>query len=100
MLKIYNPQIVFFMETKLPASRMENVRRLCGFLNGFEVSAEGSRRGLSVGWNSSRFITLKSFSKNHIDVEIQEEVDSQIWKFTDFYRAPDVRKKVLTWELL
>ncbi|KAG8491705.1 hypothetical protein CXB51_015144 [Gossypium anomalum] len=54
MLKIYHPQFVFFMETKLSASRMENVRRRCGFLNGVEVAAKGSKGGLSVGWNDVR----------------------------------------------
>ncbi|KAK5772714.1 hypothetical protein PVK06_049008 [Gossypium arboreum] len=75
MLKIYNPQIVFFMETKLKVNRMVNVRRRCGFLNGVDVPAEGTREGLSIGWNGDRLITLKNFSKNHIDVEIQEEND-------------------------
>ncbi|MBA0601376.1 hypothetical protein Gorai_004556, partial [Gossypium raimondii] len=34
LLKMYNHQIVFFMETKLSLRRMENVRQRCGFFNG------------------------------------------------------------------
>ncbi|KAA3464886.1 reverse transcriptase [Gossypium australe] len=77
------------METKLNISRMEKVRRRCGFFNGIDVPAEGSRGGLSLGWNGGHLVTLKSFSKNHIDVEIQEEEGKPCWRFTGFYGAPE-----------
>ncbi|KAA3469666.1 Exo_endo_phos domain-containing protein [Gossypium australe] len=51
---------------------MENVRRQCGFFNGVDVPADGTR-GL---------VTLKSSSKNHIDVEFQEEEGNPRWKYT------------------
>ncbi|KAH1082045.1 hypothetical protein J1N35_021806 [Gossypium stocksii] len=44
-LKFYKPQLVFLMETKLDHNRMECVRRHCGFHNGLDVSASGSRGG-------------------------------------------------------
>ncbi|MBA0760111.1 hypothetical protein Gotri_022889, partial [Gossypium trilobum] len=36
MLEIYNPQIIFLMETKLNSDRMERVRKHCGFSNGID----------------------------------------------------------------
>lgn len=48
MLKVYNPEVVFFMEAKLSNTQMENVRGSCGFLNGIDVSAVGSRGGLCL----------------------------------------------------
>ncbi|KAA3477472.1 reverse transcriptase [Gossypium australe] len=56
MLKFYHPQIVFFMETKLNASRMEKVRRRCGFFNGIDVAAGGSRGGTYFTWERGRTI--------------------------------------------
>ncbi|KAA3476120.1 reverse transcriptase [Gossypium australe] len=100
MLKIYHPQIVFFMETKLNANRMERVRRRYGFFNGIDVSAKGSRGGLSLGWNGGHLVRVKSFSENHIDVEIQEDEEKPRWRFTGFYGAPKVRNKAETWALL
>ncbi|KAA3460789.1 reverse transcriptase [Gossypium australe] len=100
MLKIYHPQIVFFMETKLNVRRMEKVRRRCGYFNGIDVPVEGSRGGLSLGWNGVHLINLKSFSKNHIDVEVQEEEGKPCWRFTGFYGDPEVRNKAVTWDLL
>ncbi|MBA0742589.1 hypothetical protein Gogos_015631 [Gossypium gossypioides] len=38
-LKQHNPQMVFFMETKVDGRRMERVRRSCGFTDGFDVEA-------------------------------------------------------------
>lgn len=71
MVKLHHPQIVFFMETKLDASSMEGVKRRCGFCYRVDVPADGSRRALSIGWNGGQLVTLKSFSKVHIDVENQ-----------------------------
>ncbi|KAA3476759.1 reverse transcriptase [Gossypium australe] len=70
MLKIYRLQIVFLMVTKLNAGRMEKVQRRCGFHNSFEVTADGTRRRLSLGWNDGQLVRLRSFSKTHIDIEI------------------------------
>ncbi|KAA3474615.1 reverse transcriptase [Gossypium australe] len=100
MLKNYRPQIVFFMETKLNTNRMERVRRQCGFFNGIDVPAEGFRGGLSLGWNGGHLVNLKSLSKNHIDVEIQEDEEKPRWRFMGFYGASEVRNKAETWDLL
>ncbi|KAK5792991.1 hypothetical protein PVK06_034125 [Gossypium arboreum] len=43
LLKQYNLQMVFFMETKVSATWMEKIRRRCGYTNGFNVEADGSR---------------------------------------------------------
>ncbi|KAH1107353.1 hypothetical protein J1N35_011121 [Gossypium stocksii] len=69
MLKIYRSQI-FFMETKLNVDHMEKVWRRCGFQNGFEIPTDGTCGGLTLGWNGGQLVTLRSFSKNHIDIEI------------------------------
>ncbi|KAA3477623.1 reverse transcriptase [Gossypium australe] len=50
---------------------MEKVRRSCGFPNGIEVGAEGSRGGLCLAWKKAINVTLRNFSKNHIDGKIK-----------------------------
>ncbi|MBA0754055.1 hypothetical protein Gogos_020329, partial [Gossypium gossypioides] len=37
LLKQNNPQMIFFMETKVNERCMEKIRRRCGFMNGFDV---------------------------------------------------------------
>ncbi|KAH1047494.1 hypothetical protein J1N35_038278 [Gossypium stocksii] len=52
---------------------MEFIRRKCGFLHGIDVAASGTRGGLSLGWKGDLNVTFKSFSKSHIDVEVEAE---------------------------
>lgn len=70
MLKLYNPYIVFFMETKLNNRKMKIVHRRCSYLNGFEVSTEGSQGGLRMAWKGNISIFLRSYSVHHIDIEV------------------------------
>ncbi|MBA0843990.1 hypothetical protein Goarm_001126 [Gossypium armourianum] len=42
-LRVISPQILFLMETKLSMKQMEAVRRKCGFGNGIDVGAIGSK---------------------------------------------------------
>lgn len=67
---------------------MEAIRRQCSFLNGIDIDAVGTRGGLSLGWKEGLNLTLKSFSKSHIDVEVANEDELNTWRFTGFYGAP------------
>ncbi|KAA3490036.1 BEACH domain-containing lvsC [Gossypium australe] len=64
----YEPSIL----TKLSAKKIELVRLKCGFENGIDIGAMGSRGGLSSGWKGNSLVSLKSFSSFHIDVEIHD----------------------------
>ncbi|KAA3488794.1 reverse transcriptase [Gossypium australe] len=87
------------METKLNQKRMKRVRRSCGFNSGIEVEADGSRGGLSLAWKSDIGVTLRSFSKWHIDVLVREG-SSQEWRFTGFYGSPYSKDRSYVWNLL
>ncbi|KAA3483968.1 reverse transcriptase [Gossypium australe] len=75
LLKQHHPHLVFLMETKLDSKRMDRVRRSCGFINGIDVEAEGSRGGLCLAWKVGIEVTLRSYSTWHIDVLIKEDGD-------------------------
>lgn len=51
-LRAINPRVLFLMETKLSEKKMEMVRLKCGFVNGINIAAIGSR-GLSLGWTGT-----------------------------------------------
>lgn len=51
---------------------MKQIKRKCGFVNGVNVGAKGSRGGLSLGWKDGLSIALKSFLKSHINVKVDE----------------------------
>lgn len=93
-LKTCNPQLVFF------SLQMERVRRSCGFANGIEVDSEGTRGGLCMAWKNDITIILKSFSKRHIDVIVDDAEISRNWHLTGFYSTPYVRDREDSWAVL
>ncbi|KAG8500864.1 hypothetical protein CXB51_002875 [Gossypium anomalum] len=52
---------------------MERIRRRCGYENGIDVGAEGSRGGISLARKAGITVQLNNFSKNHIDVLVKED---------------------------
>ncbi|GMI79095.1 hypothetical protein HRI_001578800 [Hibiscus trionum] len=95
-----NPSIIFLIETKLSAGRMEKVRKRCGFNNGIDVEAIGRSGGLSMGWKSTCDVTLRSYSVRHIDVEIKDEDTGSTWRCTGFYGNPETSRRMESWNLL
>lgn len=93
-LKTCNPQLVFF------SLQMERVRRSCGFANGIEVDSEGTRGGLCMAWKNDIVIILRSFSKRHIDVIVDDAEISGKWRLTGFYCTPYVRDREDSWAAL
>ncbi|KAA3468935.1 reverse transcriptase [Gossypium australe] len=79
---------------------MEKVRLKCGFENGIDIGAIGSRGGLSLGWKGNSLVSLKSFSSLHIDVEIQDTTCATKWRFTGFYENPIEQQRRESWNLL
>ncbi|MBA0780176.1 hypothetical protein Gotri_004315 [Gossypium trilobum] len=72
MLELHNPQVVFFMETKLCSIQMERVRSY-GFFNGIDVQAVGSSSDLYFAWKNDVKINHRIFSNSHIDVDVIED---------------------------
>ncbi|KAH1129333.1 hypothetical protein J1N35_000711 [Gossypium stocksii] len=61
---------------------------------------EGSKGGMCLAWKEDISVTLRSFSKWHIDVVIKESGVKEEWRFTGFYGSPYVINKNLSWNLL
>ncbi|XP_012480763.2 uncharacterized protein LOC105795620 [Gossypium raimondii] len=79
---------------------MEKVRHKCGFPNGIDVDSDGRSGSLSLGWNSDSKITLRSFSRRHTDVIIDEDLEGKTWRCTMFYEAPEETMHEASWNLL
>ncbi|KAA3474021.1 reverse transcriptase [Gossypium australe] len=92
--------MVFLMETKVESKRMERIRRRSGFVNGIDVGAEGSRGGLCLAWKEEFRVSLKTFSKNHVDVQVEDSNGQGDWRFTGFYGSPYVKDQHESWRLL
>lgn len=51
---------------------MEAIRKMCGYANGIDVCVDGSKEGLYLGRKEEVIVTLKSYSRSHIDIEVME----------------------------
>lgn len=69
-LSRHNPHILFLMETKFNECFMENLRIRLNYHGCFTVNCVGSKGGLCLLWKDEVFVSLPSFSNNHIDAGI------------------------------
>lgn len=99
-LKLYKPQVVLFMETKLDSTRMGKVQRKCGFVHGIDVGVRGSKGGLSLAWKEDVKVSLWCFSNSFIDVMIHSSEPECEWCFTSFYGSPFLGNKDALWDEL
>jgi hypothetical protein len=89
MVKSKGPQVLFLMETKLDAGRMEMIRVQLGFGNNFIVLSVGSSGGLALLWNEEAAVVIQNYSQFHIDAHINT-VTATAWRFTGFYGHPEL----------
>lgn len=79
---------------------MKNVCKKLGFMNDFDVSVDSSKGGLSMAWKVNNVISLKSYSMNHINVNILEEYSNIQWRLIGFYEGPYARRREEYWQIL
>lgn len=65
--------VLFLQETKLPVKKMEHIRLKVGFECSFAVSSEGRSGGLALMWHKGIQISIKNYSKHHIDAMVHED---------------------------
>ncbi|KAL0387846.1 UNVERIFIED_CONTAM: hypothetical protein Sradi_2666400 [Sesamum radiatum] len=99
LIKTHHPSLVFLLETKCSSFKIGQVRYRFR-MNGIGFDCEGRSGGLALLWDKSISCTLRSFSKNHIDVTVMTDDISPTWRFTGFYGDTDITKRKLSWELL
>ena len=99
ILRLYGPQLVFLSETKLTTMQMNMVVNNLNFKNCFAVNCSGRSGGITMLWNLETCLQIKSFSKHHINAEIQMTSGKQM-RCTGVYGHPEANQKNHTWTLL
>jgi hypothetical protein len=92
--------MVFLMETKLQAVRLESIRIKLGFECLFVVDSNGRRGGLALLWKTDFHVSIQNFSLRHINARVYSDAFNFTWQFTMFYGHPDVCKRKESWALL
>ncbi|TXG54013.1 hypothetical protein EZV62_019269 [Acer yangbiense] len=65
----------------------------------FTVDRIGQGGGLSLLWKNDIEVSIRSFTKGHIDAVIKDS-DSLVWRFTGFYGEPIPSFRMHSWSLL
>jgi exonuclease III len=100
LVKNKRPVLVFLMETKLRASKMENLKVKLGFGSIFTVDCVGRSRGLALLWNNDFVVNIINYSRRHIHAEVWSKSKRDRWLFTGFYGHPEVARRKESWSLL
>ena len=95
------PALLFVMETKIRAKRVEDLRARLGFAGCFAIDSEGLSGGLGLFWSSDVIVDVKNKSSDHIDCVVQKvDLSSPPWRFTGFYGAPRAENRHHSWRFL
>jgi exonuclease III len=94
-----NPDVLFLAETKLREREIEKFRWLLEMPHMCLKNPEGRSRGVAMLWKRSVQVSLRSFGRRHIDVDIRRE-DGTMWRMTGVYGESHGDRKPETWRLL
>jgi hypothetical protein len=100
MVKEKKPKIVFLMETKARAKRMERVRSQLGFEYMLVVDCVGRSGGLALLWSTEVEVEIQNYSYRHINAKVCSTQSNFVWKLTGFYGHPEAHKRIEAWQLL
>ncbi|CAJ2628079.1 unnamed protein product [Trifolium pratense] len=99
LVRVYKPDVLFLSETISISSRMEELRCMLGFDSFISVDREGRGGGLALMWRSSFHCSVITYSSNHVDVEVEDNMNGN-WRFTGFYGFPGSGRRRDSWNFL
>ncbi|KAE8793691.1 lrr receptor-like serine threonine-protein kinase fls2 [Hordeum vulgare] len=91
-----DPDVLFLAETKLSKKELEKFRWLLGLANMIAWNPEGRSRGIVMFWRRGVDITLRTYGRRHVDVDVKED-DGRVWRLTGMYGESATERKMETW---
>ncbi|KAL8492823.1 hypothetical protein ACS0TY_024136 [Phlomoides rotata] len=83
LVRVQRPDIIFLFETLSYGVKIEELRIKLNFQCCFSVDCVGRSGGIYVFWRVADACNLVSYSRNHIDLHIND-LQGQ-WRLTGFY---------------
>ena len=99
LIRRSKPKIVFLMEVMTNMEKMEWLKRQLHFEGLFFVKGHNRGGGVALLRKDVGMSRLLSYSRNHIDVEIQLQ-NLPKWQFIGFYGFPERHHRHEAWQLL
>ena len=99
LVRAKDPSVMFFAETWTDEARLILIQDHLKFKHRFIAPRRNKSGGLMMYWKEEFDLTIKTFSKNHIDATICKNKEGE-WRFTGFYGEPDTQLRHKAWALL
>ena len=93
------PTVLCVVETQIAKYRVEGLASTLGFDNAFGVGSSGRSGSLCIYWKNSVDLTLRNYSKYHIDMTVKE-VGNDPWRLTCWYGEANRSLRHLTWNMM
>lgn len=100
LVSVKRPAILFLSEMKQRKSNTDAIRRRLGFPSCFAVERVGLAGGLLLCWFGDAQVNIQSYFPGHIDAIVKVVGCDQPWRFTGFYRNPEISLQKNSWLLL
>ncbi|XP_041001144.1 uncharacterized protein LOC121246895 [Juglans microcarpa x Juglans regia] len=95
LVKDKKSNMVFLMETKLVACKVEGINRRLGWEGCFVVDLLKRKGGLALLWCRDKDAEILNYSQHHINATVMSEEKKLPWLLTGFYGHPEEKK--YTW---
>jgi hypothetical protein len=95
----HKPDILFLSETLSYGRTLEHVRILLGYDSCLAIDVEGRSGGLAVLWKNSYNCSILNYSRNFINLVVEDEVNGA-WRLTCYYGYPERNRRREAWNLL
>ncbi|XP_038708495.1 uncharacterized protein LOC120003549 [Tripterygium wilfordii] len=81
-------------------SEFDRVRVGCNFSSAFPVSSAGRKGGLALLWQQDISVTIKNFSRYHIDAVVENFGGGCPWRFTGVYGESVADLRFNFWKIM
>lgn len=83
LVQLRKPIVISLMETMIDQDIMETIRAKMNYEGFLTVAGSGHGGGLAMFWKLKNIISIKSYSQNHINTEINLKNVNK-WRMTCF----------------
>lgn len=73
LVKCKKPNFLFLIKTMCNKTKLESLKVKLGYEGLFTVDPTGQSGGLALYWKSSSKVSLQKFSRNYIDVVVEDQ---------------------------
>lgn len=100
LIALERPSIVFLMETKNKATKVESICKKLQFQNLFLENPMGIAGGLALMWNEEVTLTVQRSSKHFIHVQCIESARNLSMQITFIHASTHLGERIQLWQQL